>query len=432
MESAHKQLLKFLFPVLLMIVISGCVGRSQRVEVQDVDGDGFISMDEILGNVELPNPINIVRQPVTIVSNPIGSTLVECAVLAGKRGNAPWSWATHSSLASINVMRSDDSGRMWVATEGHGLAMFDGQAWTQWDETADMPFNVVRGVGVGSRVAIGAVDYPLISAETIDDERIYKASILLYEPASGSWEEIFQFESEIVEPNDEYFAGLTVAADGRIFLPMTFLETRTEEGDTSVVYANKLGIYDGESWRFVEIPFGISGVNDAAFDSQGNYWMATQNLGVFKYDGQEWDWYSAGKGFLPVNSVKGIAITEDDVVWAATSAGLGVIFQDGVGKVLLLEDYPLGDIPVEDITIDKQQRLWILSNERVTVYNGRQWAIVKDTNVNRVRNWSYNIATDSDGCIWAAESGNVSVPVFLGNLRLNPGDYSELYSLLPE
>ena len=53
-------------------------------------------------------------------------------------------------LNYINIIEWDDAGRLWIATDGRGLTMFDGERWYNWqDGMSGMRDDCIRGMAIG-------------------------------------------------------------------------------------------------------------------------------------------------------------------------------------------------------------------------------------------------------------------------------------------
>ncbi len=85
-----------------------------------------------------------------------------------------------------------------------------------------------------------------------------------------------------------------------------------------------IGVQSGTGWRLYpaeELPW-----NDftcAAGAPDGSVWFGTSG-GAIRFDGSRWS-YRQGLRWLPSDEVRGLVVTDDNVVWLATADGVGCI-----------------------------------------------------------------------------------------------------------
>lgn len=88
-----------------------------------------------------------------------------------------------------------------------------------------------------------------------------------------------------------------------------------------------LARYANGEWRFFtqldSTPVLLNFVNKFAFEADGTAWFATDWNGLFRYDGANWQNFTASNSGLPGNTIRDLAISpEDGAIWACTGAGL--------------------------------------------------------------------------------------------------------------
>lgn len=456
-----KHLLNGIIGIISFMTIFGLIScssfSSQEVEAVDVDGDGFISFpQELPGSFPTPDPEKNFIQAVSVVQDPITEEHIQCTSdYHGKQGNNPWVNLNHPSLSSVYVLRLDNKGNMWIGTSGEGVAMFDGEKWHHWylDSETPIPYDSVLGIGAANITAIAAIDYEPITGAKPVTEINHKGAILVFSDGENAWKDLeAPFD---VGKNDDYMPGLAVSNQGEIFVPFVTKEAFQQDEDqtsgknssgitglindlfspnntteSEFVFKGKLGIFSDGEWAIKDMPTPPPmGMNDAEVDSNGNYWVATNGAGVWMYDGQDWKIFSAWQGQLPWDKVTGISATEEGFIWASTPIGISLLHPNGTSSVMRKEDYPFSNEPLEDIAIDMSNRLWILSEDQISIYNGAQWSLIEPRGYSQVRNWSYNIAFDRDGCGWIVFSGGSGAGIFRNQINMEPGDYSEIISM---
>lgn len=453
-ETSLKIIIGIITFILVLSSIACSSIYSNEVEIVDIDGDGLISLpQELPGAFPTLDPEKNFVQKVTIVQDLLAEEHIQCTFdYNGMQGNSPWVSKIHPSLSSVYALRLDNNGNMWVSTAGDGIAMFNGEEWRQWswDSNPPLPYDEFPGLDAAEIIAIAGIDYEPVTGEKPVTELNHKGAILVYDEMTDSWKDT---EAPFnVGKNDDNMPGLAVNDQGEIFVPFNTLEIieRDEEqssdrekpgiinlletvfnSDTAsepeVTTKGNLGIYSNGEWEIKDMPtIPLMGMNDAEIDSKGNYWVATNGAGVWMYNGQDWQIFSSWQGQLPWDNVTGIAETEEGFFWASTPTGIALLSSNGTSIVLSKEDYPLGNEALEDIAIDGENRLWILSDDQVSIYNGQEWASLRPRGAGPPKNWSYNIAFDSDGCGWIVFSGGSMAQIFRNQINMNAGDYSEI------
>ena len=339
------------------------------------------------------SPKNILKQPVTTSNNPTPKTLLSCSVTQGL-GKDPWVTFDEEFYWFSNIIEQDTQGRMWLATDGHGLLMFDGKEWHNWqpENRKDMSYDALRTMAISdTKIYAGAYG----SSDG--------GNLLVYDIGNDEWKTISPGENSL---RNNVIGGVALKPTGELY-------AMTKDG---------LDILDKDTWLYQSNPLEsgsiLHTVDDALFDKDGNYWMATSN-GIWKFDGKDWVSYTAGKRDLPSNGVNALAIDHDGRIWAATTAGLAV-FSNGKWFAFSSGEYPWYQGWLDNVAIDSQNRVWVTSRDVVSVYNGTE-AILFTPDIIGESLWSSAIGFDKDGCVWIDIS--LGLAVFQGNVDLAPGNY---------
>jgi ligand-binding sensor domain-containing protein len=450
-EAFKKSLIISIF-FFLITGLASCTKESDRQFVLvDTDQDGLIMFPEQIDAT--PSAQYIDRrfvQEIIMVEDPLGEDNRDCSSdYNGIRGNSPWVSESHRSLSSVTDVERDNMDNMWVATVGKGVSMFNGSDWSQWswDDDTQVAYSQFPGLDAGSVVAVAAIDYEPVTGAKTTSELDHKGAILMFDGHRSEW---IDLEAPFdVADNDDNMAGLAVGHNGEVYVPFTSMQNTHQadelDGNRSAILdfvdallgdrqatqsdsipKGNLGIFHEGDWEIIEMPpLPIRGLSDAKISSNGSYWLATKGAGVWMYDGNNWSVFSTWEGHLPSNYVTGIAETDEGYFWAASLGGLALIDEEGRSIVLNNEDYPFGLLPPEDIVIDNENRLWLLSDEGMLVYNGREWSKF-GTRGGAPRNWSYNLASDRDGCIWAVYSGGAMAQIFRNQINMDSGEFSAI------
>ncbi|HEY64349.1 MAG TPA: AAA family ATPase [Caldilineae bacterium] len=110
-----------------------------------------------------------------------------------------------------------------------------------------------------------------------------------------------------------------------------FVRDIWEDRDGGLWFATLGGVslYTGRSWRTVHVG-GLATVDITALllDRHQRLWVATNNRGLWLYDGATWMQFSAGNGALGSNSVWSLYEDAEGNIWAGTGGG-GVSLWDG-------------------------------------------------------------------------------------------------------
>lgn len=392
--------------VLISAMLAGCY--QYRVSVLEV-------------NPEV-TPTHFITQNVKLVENPLSQNRLNCAVAAHvtKEYGA---WVKHegADVEFINTIGRDQKGRMWLATDGHGLTLFDTQGWHNWqpETRSDMPKDAIRSMAVTENViyagAYGSSD---------------GGDVMLYDIAQDKWNML-----QHKDMRGNVIGGFAVDHRGRAFFVVLtkatdFITTTVTSGETYTP-ANRptllLDVYANGSWEYITMPeppaMTIPLIKNAIFDTKGNYWLATgQFTGVWKFDGTSWTIFTANDGYLPSNQVNALAIDKDGRIWAATVNGLAVYDTDGTWYAFSKEKFPWFNGWLKNVAVDPENRVWIASNEALTVYNGQEVAVFKPSVVGESL-WDEGIGFDQDGCVWV-DALSLNLAVLRAPLTMTEGNFN--------
>jgi len=340
-----------------------------------------------------------VSPPVTVSKNPKPNELLNCAVTQ----NLPdqqndWVKFSEEYYLYPNFFEKDDQGRMWVATDGHGLLMFDGQEWHNWWHPEDRPSlsgDALRTMAV-SETHVYAGSYASSAG----------GNLLIYDIENDQWQTIAPGVNAL---RANIIGGLAISPTGQIY----------------AVTLSGLDILDAGGWNYASNPFKedfrMHIVKDALFDSDGNYWIASDD-GIFKYDGSFWTSYSAANGRLPSNYVNALALDQDGRIWAATERGL-VVFSSGKWFTFSADEFPWYQGWLTSVAVDSQNRIWVLKQDVLSVYNGEEAILLTPDSIGE-NLWDDAVGFDQDGCVWVDKL--MGFAVFQGKLDLGPGNYDFL------
>jgi ligand-binding sensor domain-containing protein len=296
-------------------------------------------------------------------------------------------------LNYINIIQSDPLGRMWFATDGCGLTMFDGNKWQNWQPTNSvMRHDAIRGMAVTKeKVYAGG------------SSAAGEGGVMIYNIIQDQWANYWPGESELSGGGVE---GIAVDKNGRVFFATA----------TGI-----LDILDNGEWSHVNMsPMPkrqILMTSDGLFDGEGNYWLGTEGLGLWKYDGKSWETIDRKSGSLPSNEVNALAIDQDGLLWIGTDDGLSVRCSEKKWKTFSIPGVS-ESVYFSDIAIDPQNRIWTTTNrDMLSVFNGKEWFSFPPSVVGKSM-WDDAVAFDQNGWAWVSIDGGIGI--FKGQLPLPP------------
>ncbi len=139
----------------------------------------------------------------------------------------------------------------------------------------------------------------------------------------------------------------------------------------------QISIYNNGVWDSINLPAigaNVTAVNDIAFDSQNNMWLATDE-GVWKYNGTSWNMWDVNNSAIVANHVTSIEISNSGPVYVSSFSFLGnvnggISIYDGANwSSLTMENSELPGEQIDDIDLDSRGNLWINTfTQGVTVY----------------------------------------------------------------
>lgn len=145
----------------------------------------------------------------------------------------------------------------------------------------------------------------------------------------------------------------------------------------------------------------VSGVNDIAFDSLNNKWVATGFNGLAKLTGNTWSYYDTVNSYIPSNLVNSVMIDKRNIIWVATNKGIGRY--DGVNWT----KYDTATLVyVFGIVVDNDNIKWMASlGNGLIKFNDTTWTYFKMNNSGIQTNLISGIALENN-MKWMSTSYN--------------------------
>lgn len=208
---------------------------------------------------------------------------------------------------NINALATDTRGWLWVATEKHGIARYDGTAW--------QTFTVTNTKGLPTNETFGL---------TIDaDDNVWVAT----------WAGVVKFDgttwsNPYTSDNNTLASGPThsISFDSIGGLWIGHMGGPTRTGGVSHRNADNVWNYYTTGQGLADNDVKTIVVQPATGDTPETVWVATVQGGISRFQGGTWLTYRAQTG-LPSDTVHALAIDPLNRVWAATAKG--VVFFDG-------------------------------------------------------------------------------------------------------
>jgi len=252
----------------------------------------------------------------------------------------------------------DREGNIWLGTLGGGISMYIGDYFKSFDIDNGLTNNVVNGFGEDSSGNIWMATYG--------------GGVLRY---NGTDFNVFN-ENDGLADNKVY--SIVEDSDGRIWIG--------NSGGINI-------IENEEIIPFNEIDYPLESVRKIFEDEEkGEFWIATYNDGVFRYNENGYIRYHAGNGLLN-NTVMDVKKAENGDIWLATYGGISVFDGDSFRHITIADGLPSNG--VIHIFKDNRNRTWLSTFNGVAILEeGRIIRLPESENSEII---SYFTIQDQDG-----------------------------------
>ncbi|RIK32795.1 MAG: hypothetical protein DCC55_36205 [Chloroflexi bacterium] len=205
-----------------------------------------------------------------------------------------------TSGVAINDIEIDVAGRVWVATDGAGVSVFDGGEWRTYTTEDSLPSDAIFGLAIDDKGAIWAAT--LAGVATLDGD---------------TWKVPYSASNSRLVTNKTH--ALAFDSQGNIWVG--HIEAGVSQYDNATA-----------TWRYYSAEAdGLGGdqirdivVRKANADTPESIWFATADGGLSKFEDGKWTIYRTQDG-LPSNTVIGVALDKYNRVWAATAGGVAYL-----------------------------------------------------------------------------------------------------------
>lgn len=281
-------------------------------------------------------------------------------------------------LNQVNDIMIANDGKVWLAGEGGGIAIYDGTKFT----------NQTSSEGLGSdQIACLTGDMDKKVAVNTDQ------GVSIY--GNGSWT---FFDQDKVGPfSTSGFYSLAKDAVGNIWV-----------GGLS-----EISKYDGSTWKsYRTANSGVpdDGISAIVFDSKNDVWLSSYYSGLAKLEPatNTWTNYDQDNSDIPTDDIRDMVVDGKDLLWLATDAG--VVKFDGMTATTF--DKASGKLPVDDVIViylAKNGDLWAGTwAEGVVKFDGSTWTNYKKGVTGLSSDGIISISEDNNGHIYVGASDGYS------------------------
>lgn len=273
--------------------------------------------------------------------------------------------------SQVNCIFQDSKGYMWFGTGGGGLSIYDGKTFKTFS-----PSN-------------GSISNTIYSIVEDKNQNIYIATY-----------DGLQIKNKFKDIRFDTSNGLPANTVYRVFI----------DKSEKIWIGTQLGVcYLNEKQQPVKLTgnklLEASGVFTIYQDDAGNYWFGTIQHGACCYSptNNTYTWYDITTGMID-NFVRSFNEDSKGVVYIGTVAGL---YEVGASKKMQPVNIPglsLKNLAVTSINKDKNNVLWLSTNEGVVKYNGLSYQnfLVENGLCGNLVLSSY---IDSEGNLWFGSDG---------------------------
>lgn len=263
-------------------------------------------------------------------------------------------WVTYTSShglgnTSVTGVAAGGDGKIYFATQGGGLSVFDGgtrKTYATSAVTTTLSSNFLTAVAVDNRNRVWVGTFGAGVAR-LDGDVWTRFSLA-----------------------NNYINALTLDASGNPWVA-------TNDGAF---------FYDGKTWTQFTQAAGLAGnrVNAVAPAADGRIWFGTEN-GATVYDGRRYRTYREDDG-LANNSVRAIAVDSLNRAWLGTANGVSLF--DGTKWTTYRRADGLADNQVTTLALDAQKNAWVGTTHGLSVFGSAPLSRATTLPVVLVHGWT--------------------------------------------
>ncbi|UCG28755.1 MAG: SpoIIE family protein phosphatase [Bacteroidales bacterium] len=325
-----------------------------------------------------------------------------------------------------NVIRcvfEDDQGNIWFGTQGKGVAKFDGRQFTNYDISSGLSHNVVRSIGQDNQGNLwfgtfgGGIckfnlknkdlEEGIVRCYTTSDGLLHNRVRAILKDSKGyMW---FGTDGGISRFNGRTFDNYTTE-DG---LLNNRILSIYEDGSKNLWFGTQDGVvlYDGSKFVVYTAEDGLihNRIRAICQDNYGNMWFGTAS-GISKMVDNKFYNYTENEG-LSNARVRSIIRTSTGDLWFGTFFG-GINRYSGEMFIHYTENQNLVNNQANAVATDQQNNIWIGTYEgvsKIEFRNGRFTIRNITEEDGLVNNVVRSIMVDNRGYIWFGTENGISI-----------------------
>jgi ligand-binding sensor domain-containing protein len=186
-----------------------------------------------------------------------------------------------------------------------------------------------------------------------------------------------------------------------------------KNGTLWVATLSGLGRLKDNSWTVFttensDLP--TTSISKLAVDSSGKLWLGTDNYGLVRYDGTNWDDINTQSApGMPGNDIQSLSVGPNGTIWVGTRMhGLGR-FDGTTWTTFTKENSELPTNMVTDISFDAAGNTWITTfgdNGGLARFKSGDWKIYDTENSDLQTGNLMTVRADAENKIWVGTDGN--------------------------
>ncbi|MFO7852004.1 MAG: two-component regulator propeller domain-containing protein [Bacteroidota bacterium] len=260
---------------------------------------------------------------------------------------------TGLSTDQIGPVIYDDYGNLWIGTYYGGLVKYDGVTWKVYNkENSWLPHNTVRSLAIDNdgNLWIGTSGNGLSKFDGTD------------------WRVYIPANSQIP---DVTINSIAFDSDNNIWLATS---------GSGLVKVEGLSIEDEPVWTFYtrensELPENI--LYSLLFDETGYLWLGTESNDLTGFDGSTFTTYTPPVA-LSDKTISSLANDEENHLWIGYTVGLIAEFDGTDWNFHELDESGISPSRAYSLTFDKDDNLWISTEDGLLKYTGDDWVIINE------------------------------------------------------
>lgn len=284
---------------------------------------------------------------------------------------------TNSELKNnrIHQIALDSTGKLWISYYYLGLTSFDGTLWKNYNFIENIKYNYINSIQTDKSGNIWII------AEIQGLIKFDGTNVTVFDTLKTMISN-FRYSKIAFDNNDNLWI---------------------KDNDTNLVK------FDGINWNvfntnsvFDEGEFYIYNIS---FDNQNKLFLPGNGIMIF--DGTDWTLINRANSSIPDDCINNILVDSKSNYWLGTCSSGLVKYSNGISTTYDLNLNGLIDNQIKSISIDKNNKKWILTYNGVSVFDGNKWNIFTQYNSNFPDKEFYfgDVCVDDNDNIWVSSQG---------------------------